>query len=346
MTLLLFDGFDNADLMPKAGFLSAGNSSGTSTGRDGSTNGSHQFSGSAGTVNSIYTLPSSAATLLQGQAWKAADANGRLRWYTGGTTTTQCELGVNATTNCWEFRLGTGTSVLASSALSDFYTFNTWVHVQVKLVLHATAGSLIVKINGIEVINYTGQTAITTGSCTAIGWATNNTGSGARIWVDDLWVCDTTDATATQGRPNNDFLGDLKVATIVPDGAGDTTQWTPSTGSNWATLDENPPSTTDYVSTDANNSGYRDLYTATGLPSEASTVYGFQAKAYALKTDVGIATFKQIVKENSVVSSLGTHGPGVTAQPFTSSLITKRPSDSTPLSVSDINNLQIGVEVG
>lgn len=346
MTLLLIDGFDNADNVPKPGFVQGGNASANMTGRDGSTNGAFYTSSNSGGVSSSYALPSSAATLIMGQGLYMSNVAGGLWWHTGGNTTQQCSLALNVVTRRWEFRLGLST-VLATSAAAAVYTPATWVHVQVKLVLHATAGSFILRVNEVELLNYTGQTATTGGPCTGFTFygntgPPNGTGTGA----DDLWVCDAVDATASQGRPFNDFLGDCKIAALVPSAAGDDTTWTPSTGANWATLDENPVTSTDYVEKLGSASGSRDLYACSDLPVAATTVLAVQSKVYDTKTEVGSAQFKQVVKEaGGTISTIGTHAPSIGLAPHVSSVVTKRPSDGGLWTVANINGLQTGVEV-
>lgn len=49
------------------------------------------------------------------------------------------------------------------------------------------------------------------------------------------------------------WIGNTKIQAIVPTGAGNSSQWTPSTGSNYACVDERPSSDADFVSTNTVN---------------------------------------------------------------------------------------------
>jgi hypothetical protein len=347
MTLLFFDGCDNALTMPKPQMVYGGNSASMQLGRDGSTNGCWGTAGTSGNAVINYVPDAPIATMIIGYGYRCDSASfvGRINFFTGGTGTVQSGLYHNNSTGQWQFYTGDKVNLQASSSPADVYTHHAWVHVQIKVVLHATAGTFILRVNGVELINWTGPTALTSGTITGVTWRTNSSGGSERLYIDDLWVCDSVNAAATQGRPYNDFLGDLKVVTLVPTGAGDTTQWTPSFGANWDTLDENPPDTVAYVSTSSANSGFRDLYACTDLPAEAISVLALQAKSYALSTDVGLARYKPIVKEHGVVSPLGNHATNISVTPYTGPMTTVRPSDGALIGVADVNAMQIGVEV-
>ena len=104
--------------------------------------------------------------------------------------------------------------------------------------------------------------------------------SSSGMNFDDLYVCDSA------GSTNNGFLGDCRIDTIYPSGAGNYTQFTPSTGSNYTCVDETAPNTTDYV--DGATVGDRDSYALGNLSALSSqTVYGVQVNAAILKDDAG-----------------------------------------------------------
>jgi hypothetical protein len=344
MSLILFDGLDNAVLMPKPGFVGGGNTSGVVTGRDGSTNGAWGCSGSSLSPAWTYVFPVVAPTVVIGFGFNSETLSSVKAMRLENASGIQLSLCLNGTTGRYELRLGNAGTLLDQSSAGIVYSTDTWVHIQMKALLDTSSGSCVVKLNDVEIINYTGQTATANGDVTQVSGSVF--ANGSKISYDDLWVCDTVDATATQGRAFDDFLGDLKVVTLVPDGAGDSTDWTPSTGSNYATLDENPPTTSDYVSDSADNTGDLDLYTATDLPGPTATVLAYQSKLYARKNDSGTALVDQMIKENGVTTSLSSHALSTTVSSYTSDLLTQRPSDGALFTVTDINDIQIGVEVG
>jgi hypothetical protein len=82
---------------------------------------------------------------------------------------------------------------------------------------------------------------------------------------------------------NASWIGDTVVLGLSPSGAGNAAQWDPSAGSNYACVDEVPPSDTDYVSTNINDE--IDTYAISDLPSVVS-VKAVQVLARARKEGV------------------------------------------------------------
>lgn len=116
-------------------------------------------------------------------------------------------------------RTGNNGAELAISTLPVITAAN-WQHVGVRFVRHASAGILQVWINEVQVINASG---LALGS-TDVAQIAHNIGSAGSdlepMWIDDLVVHDAA------GTYNNSFLGDVRVATLYPDGDTATTGWT------------------------------------------------------------------------------------------------------------------------
>jgi hypothetical protein len=336
MTLLFFDGFQDAATVTKTEW---GGSTGTSvTGRDGSTNGAK--AGGNGHSSQL-ALPSAAATCIVGQAVNpSAVSQTLLSFLISGTV--HLVIWLNADGYIEARKTSTSGTIIATSTYR-ITTFPRWTHLQAKAVIHSTSGSLVVQADGVEIINVSGvSTGTASGSVTHIQHNTNNGG----VQFDDLYVCDGVDATATQGRANNDFLGDLKVATLIPTANGDLTAWSKSTGTNAAALvDEIPPNTTDYIF--SSTSGQRELMTLPDLPSSAGAVYGLRIGIYGLKSDAGASSVKPLIKESGgtitaqTAKALSTTAGGY----YGDFLFTKPSAPTTPFTASDVNALQAGVEL-
>ena len=313
-----------------------------SGGRDGSTNGAGYPD--AGTA--ILTPSTPCSTISMGLAI-AFMSNGRnANQYLGFRigTTSHLVLTVNATSGLLELRLGSAAGTLLATASGGAFDVNVWRHVQIKATLHTTAGTALVKVDGQTVINYTGQTATVTGAVANLVFGQSTSTSISQWRLDDIYICNEVDGTATDGRPNNDLLGDLSVKTLLPTAAGDLTQMTPSTGANWAAVDEIPPSATDYVSA-LPGTALKDQYTITDLPAGALSVYGVRAQARAYKTDAGTATFKVGVKDAGTVSTEVEQTLSVADYPYFGNFVKKRPSDGAVFTPADINALQLALEV-
>lgn len=96
------------------------------------------------------------------------------------------------------------------------FSQNVACYVEVKFVIHDTAGSVEVRVDGTTVLNLTNQDTRNGTPTTA-----NTLRFGPFMYIDDLYILDTT------GSTNNDFLGDVKVVAVLPDSDGTHTDFTP-----------------------------------------------------------------------------------------------------------------------
>lgn len=345
MTLLFFDGFQDANAMPKPEWDVTQAFNATVAGRDGTPS-----SGAGITANTskTLTLPSPASICYAGIACQysisggfgGAQATHRILGFVRSGTV-ECIIMANVSGMIELRRTNPSGALLATSSGHSPLLAGAWHSYQVKCVLHATAGTFELRLDGVTVINYSGTTAGTTGDVTGV--SIGQTSPGALQW-DDMWVCDGVDATATQGAANNGFLGDLKVSTLVPTAEGDTLQFTPSTGTaHFSLVDENPVNTTDYVSSPT--VGQRDLFNVGDLPAAATSPIAVRVGIYAQKSDAGAASIKTLIKENGTLSSGAVQPLLTTWAGFYGAIRTKKPSNDTPWTVADINGLQVGVEV-
>lgn len=176
--------------------------------------------------------------------------------------------------------LARGSTVLATGPSLPLATY---MYIEMKITVHNSTGTYEVRKDGIAIIGpATGQNTrnLTNNSANAIriGWAAA-VGAGS-IRVGDIYINDGT------GGAHDSFEGDCRVYTSYATGAGDTTDWTPSTGSNYQCVDEaNMNSDTDYVS--SNTPNQVDTYNVTDLPSNSGAPKVVQIGAFARKDDAG-----------------------------------------------------------
>ena len=225
-----------------------------------------------GAAIKINALPSS-ATLLFGLS-------------DGGTLQNGCYLNPDATLS---IRNGAGT-VLATASGTPFGT-GTWYYIEYQC--SSFSGSAAA---GACVISYTGFT-IASSAASAVTKSTANTtanqlvvGSpGISCLVDDLYLCDG------QGSSNTTFLGEIRIETLFPTGAGSNTAWTPITGANYACVNQNPEDgDTTYVSTSTPVA--KDSYAMADLSSTPTTVFGMQTVATCRKDDAGAHSAASIIR--------------------------------------------------
>lgn len=225
--------------------------------------------------------------------------------------------------------LGTSTLALASGGVDNYIEF--------KAFINDTTGTYEAKVNGVSFVSGTGADTKNTANSTAdrvifgvnVSMGTNN--------LDDVYVCDGT------GSVNNDFLGDCRVDVKYPDGAGNSTDLTPSTGSNFQCVDETTPNgDTDYVEHATVNN--KDTYTFGNLSHNPSAIYGVQVNMYAKKDDAGVKNLC------SVARSAGTDYDGSTrtlstAYQFLREMIEADPATSAAWTQTNLNAAEFGVKV-
>lgn len=171
-----------------------------------------------------------------------------------------------------------------------------YVFMECKVFLSDTVGTVEVRINGEVVLNLTNLDNANGGTPTI-----DTIRIAGNLDWDDLYVCDIT------GSLNNDFLGDVEVEHVVPDGAGNATQWTNVTGAatHWQAVDESPAidDLGSFIDTATNT--HLDLFTYANLSSitGGSTILGVQANCQA-SVDSGAATIR-IVKRPTTVNFNG-----------------------------------------
>lgn len=226
--------------------------------------------------------------------------------------------------------LGTGTTQL-SNASGFFY-------IEVRLKCHDTLGEVEVRVNGVTEILVTGADTRNGGTdvVNTPTWVCS-AGLAVTFCFDDLYICDTT------GTENNDFLGDIKVETVRPTGAGNSTQFTPSAGSNWQNVDEATyDSDTTYNA--SSTAGHKDTFAMANLSTVAGTVKGVQVVNVWRKDDAGTRTAKSVVR----VGSTDYEGAEVALGSSYSvgrEVIELNPATGLPWTIADVNALEAGYKV-
>jgi hypothetical protein len=177
--------------------------------------------------------------------------------------------------------IATGTTVLATG---------TWHYIELKVLIASGAtGSYELRIDGNVELGPT--SSVQTSSAANVTYLRlNNTSSGAggSNWTaDDLVVQDWSVAGV-------DFLGDVRVAALVPTGAGNYTQFSPSAGSNYQNVDDATPDGDTTYNSDA-TVGDKDSFVMDNLPTNG-TPYIVQSFLQARKDDAGARTARQFLR--------------------------------------------------
>ncbi len=235
-----------------------------------------------------------------------------------------------------------GGTVLATS--TQVYPTNTWRYIEMQATIDDATGRCIVRVDGVVWIDFTGDTRNAGTSVLTDTLKFSGYSSGNQRW-DDLYVLNETDDTANTGRPDNDFLGDLKVEALLPNGDGASSQWLGSDGNsvqNYLLVDEVPVNTTDYVGTPT--VGQRDLWAMADLPASTQTVFGVRAALYAAKSDAGAAGMKVAVRDSAGTVTLDADIPlSTTWLSYWGTMRRTKPAGGA-WTATEVNALQIGVE--
>lgn len=142
------------------------------------------------------------------------------------------------------FFLGNGTGTpLGSASATGLISASTWVYIEAKVTIDASAGAVELRINGntSAVISATGLNTKSTAN-TWVSGVSLSSPTGNSLF-DDWYMLDTTGAS-----PLNTYLGNIRIVTDVPNGAGSHTQFTPTnpTNVNWSNVGNIPANTAEY----------------------------------------------------------------------------------------------------
>lgn len=223
----------------------------------------------------VQFLPQSSATLYKVLSLR----NG------GVVGTDVIGLGINTSNQLFVW-VGNEGNVVATSAES--ISMGSWRYVDFQLTVGGS-GSIAVYLDGVETMNFTGNTgagsidSVLFGPTLAIG------GGGTLFDVDDVYVTDTTAR-----------LGERRVETLYPN-ANSAVAWTPLTGTNWQEVSEPQcDGDTSYVSTTV--AGTQDTYAITSLASNPLTIDAVQVRVACRKDDGSSHVLNTVLNSQGTVS--------------------------------------------
>jgi hypothetical protein len=323
MALLFMDGFDLADSAIKWGNASTGNAT-TATTRFGYCLALYL------NTNAFYKDITASTTTYVGFAVRTNGASPEV-YFGGDNAATSHIRCVASPSGLSVFRGATQIAIYNTPLVNSNYYY-----VEFAVTISSTVGSVICRLDGVQLINFSGNTK-NGGTNDSVDRITFNVPGGGG-YFDDCYICNNTG-----GAPYNNFLGDVRVYSLSPTAAGSSTQWTPDSGSNYARVNEVPYSAANYVQ--SNVSGNRDTYALADLPGGAvTTIYGLQNNVIAKRTDAGAIAVKPAIKSNVTIAYGTSKFLGV-GDVVISDLRTTDPDTATAWTVSGINALEAGMEV-
>lgn len=250
----------------------------------------------------------------------------------------QVQFKVDTTGTISAYRGTAPTNLLGTSTVQ--VVANAWNHLEFKVVIASgTGGSVEARLNGVTILNVTGVNTLG-GLGTGVGqivWANTSGGNVHTLRIDDVFCWDST------GGEHNDFLGDHRVYTVLPDADGTPEQWTLSAGSDsYALIDEaDPDGDTTYIQGDTNGDETEVGFAA--LPSDVVNIAAISLLPMIKKTDSGPSNFQLHVVSNGSEDS-GADVPLTTAYTYWPTIFTEDPDTTLPWTRTGVDAATVRIE--
>lgn len=275
------------------------------------------------------------------------DEASNFRFYEGGSTV-HVRVRMNMATQAFTVFRGESVATLGTTA-NGSVPANGYNYYEIKVVIHDTTGSVVIKKNMTEtILNLTGidtKNAGTDGLIDRVSFYGAGSGS-ARPVIDDPYICNGVDASATQGRPNNDFLGDVRAYPSSPNGDGNSSQLLGSDGNsvnNSLLVDEKgTPNDADYNG--SATPGQKDTYATEDVPLTNAVVYGVAYHIRALKSDGGAISGRRVYR-NSGTEDAGSDLVLSTTATNYIEYLPRDPITAAAWTVARVNSREDGFEV-
>lgn len=186
-------------------------------------------------------------------------------------------------------RVYRSSTLLATSSAA--LSVATWHYLEIKATCKnsISADDFVIKLDGLEIVNLSATTDTQESATSGIDEVRlSGLYPGNYVYFDDIYICDLL------GGVNDDFLGDVKVETLYPNGNGNTNQFVGSDSdsiNNYLLVDEAQQNEdTDYV--EHNTVSELDLYTFDDMAVTPASIKGVGVRTYVKKSDAGSRTGK------------------------------------------------------
>lgn len=235
-----------------------------------------------------------------------------------------------------------GNSIIATS--SSVVTQGVWHWVEAKVTLGTdnTNGSAEIRVDGTPVISVTNVDFFNTSATviTALRMMGAVGGSGATKLLDDLIIMDGTGSTM------NDFIGDSRIETLLPNADGAVVAWTPSSGDAYECVDDALGAVNDdadYI--ESATPGQEARFAFENLSGTPVSIPAVQVRLRARKDDAGDRTVRGLINSNNAEAIGPTLGLSTDWSWLRGAIFYVDPDTSNPWDATMVNALQAGVEV-
>jgi hypothetical protein len=204
-----------------------------------------------------------------------------------------------------------------------------WNYYEMAVDVHGSAGTVTVYLNGVEIASATGLNTGSSPTDLRVGKQTTNNDNG-RSGYTDIYLAD-------------EALGDFRVVTLWPDGAGHHTDLTPDpTAANYTRV--NTQAQNDATRNFSDTPGDKDTYTYDDLPHDDVAVHCVSHSPRVRKEDAGLGSGRALLRTGST----DFHGPDLilsTSAQWFPTIWSANPDTLLPWEAVDIDAIEAGLEV-
>jgi hypothetical protein len=223
---------------------------------------------------------------------------------------------------------------IAYSAIKSY----RWYYIEFKVQVGNTA-DFEVRVDGQTVISETGLDTQSTSDGQIRSIHLDCEGIYDSGWAD-FYLCDTTGAA-----PYNDFLGDVHIETLRPDGDGNRNNWTQLSGlTNYEMVDEAAEDEeTSYVYSSTVTDD--ELYTFTSLTVDMDNPLCVQVRWSARAEDGGFRTMRALCRSSTSEATGDSKSTHEDRYRHLTGVFLQDPNGPTAWTESAINSAEFGVEL-
>lgn len=244
-----------------------------------------------------------------------------------------------STSDTGEIYISNSTTEIARS-IPGVHNLSSWNYVEIKATFSSTVGTVIVRVDGTEVINVTDVNTSTNNISYVdnMYFGVSSLVLGYQARLDDLYVCDET------GDINNDFLGDVIIRPLYPISDEEITDFTLSSGSDGYALVDDPVITGTSTNLGSNIIGAKALFGMSQADLN-TPIFGVQVCAATTNVRTGGTIEAAAILESGTVPA-ETQGPSrsvVETLKDAVAMFEKEPVDDVEWSKETVNTIKCGI---
>lgn len=251
--------------------------------------------------------------------------------------TPQVMIAYDPSTRFFKAYRGNHSALLGTSTASAYSLQSAHGYVEVRAKINGSTGTIDIWFNGTNLLSLTNQNTQASGNAHATSAGFNYPNSPGSMAIDDAY------AVNMNGSGTPERLGDVRIQARHPSAEGNSTQWTPLSGTDNALMvDETDPdddSTYNSTATATN----KDTYVIDDPTQQVGSVYAVGIMSRARKDDGGTREIANVARVSTNETDGATTAVGTAYQWYEDILLTK-PGGGT-WSISDVNNMEAGVKL-